>query len=132
MLVRFLYYLGLAACIVLIVSCFLPWGYYADINQTFTGFYSYQNQYGRPGKFLLPMGLLILLFMLLPKVWAKRANLFICALVVAYGVTNYIRFGSCYNNYCPERLYGLYLMLASVIVMLLSAVFPDMKRKGGM
>ena len=65
--------------------------------------------------------------MLIPKVWAKRANLFICALLLAYGITNYIRFGSCYNNYCPERLYGLNLMLAAVSVMMIAAVFPKGK-----
>lgn len=127
MLVKYLHFLGIAACIALIVSCFLPWGYYADINQEFTGFYSYQNKYGKPGKFLVTLGLLILVFMLLQKVWAKRANLFICALVVAYAVKTYILFGSCYNNYCPQRLFGIYLMLASTLVMMLAAVFPKMK-----
>lgn len=126
---KFLHWLGICACIVLIVSCFLPWGYYGDINQTFTGFYSYQNQYGRPGKFLLPMGTLLLVFMLLPKVWAKRANLFIAALTLAYAVKNYILFGSCYNNYCPQRLFGIYLMLSAASVILLAAVFPNMKFK---
>jgi len=126
---KFLHWLGIAACIALIVSCFLPWGYYGDINQTFTGFYSYQNQYGRPGKFLLPMGTLILVFMLLPKVWAKRANLFIAALTLAYAVKNYILFGSCYNNYCPQRMIGMYLMLIAASVILLAAVFPSMKFK---
>lgn len=129
MALKFLHWLGIAACITLIVSCFLPWGYYGDINQTFTGFYSYQNQYGRPGKFLLPMGTLILVFMLLPKVWAKRANLFIAALTLAYAVKNYILFGSCYNNYCPQRMYGMYLVLIAASVILLAAVFPSMKFK---
>ena len=126
---KFLHWLGICACIVLIVSCFLPWGYYGDINQTFTGFYSYGNQYGRPGKFLLPMGTLLLVFMLLPKVWAKRANLFIAALTLAYAVKNYILFGSCYNNYCPQRLFGIYLMMSAASVILLAAVFPNMKFK---
>ncbi len=49
MVLKVLHGLGLAACIALVVSCFLPWGHYADINQDFTGFYSYQNQYGKPG-----------------------------------------------------------------------------------
>lgn len=127
--VKFLHWLGIAACILLVISCFLPWGYYADINQTFTGFYSYQNQYGRPGKFISLMASPVLLFMLLQKVWAKRTNLFIAALLVAYGVTKYIQFGSCYNNYCPQRLIGLYLMLASVLLILLAAIFPYVKKK---
>ena len=127
MVLKVLHGLGLAACIALVVSCFLPWGHYADINQDFTGFYSYQNQYGKPGKFLTFLGTVVFVFMLIPKVWAKRANLFICALLLAYGITNYIRFGSCYNNYCPERLYGLYLMLAAVSGMMIAAVFPKGK-----
>jgi hypothetical protein len=95
----------------------------------FTGFYTYGNHYGKPAKFLVPMGLLIMVFMLLPKVWAKRANLFLAALALAYAVKNYILFGSCYNNYCPQRQFGIYLMLASAIVMLIAAVFPNMKFK---
>ncbi len=127
MLLKFLHWLGITACIALIISCFLPWGYYADINQTFTGFYSYLNQYGKPGKFLLPLASFILIFMLLPKVWAKRSNLFIAALTLAYVVKSYILFGSCYNNYCPQRLYGIYIALAAAVIMLLAAFFPKMK-----
>ncbi len=124
MLVKYLHWIGLAACITLFVSCFLPWVHYADIDQTFTGFYSYKNEYGKPGKFLFLFGGLAFLFMLVPKVWAKRANLFICALIVAYAVKTFILFGSCYNNYCPEKLFGLYLMVCSTAIMLLASVFP--------
>ena len=127
MFVKYLYWLGIAACIMLIVSCFLPWVYYADLNQTFTGFYSYKNEYGKPGKFLLFFGLLTLMFMLLPKVWAKRANLFICALTLAYAIKTFILFGSCYNNYCPQKLFSLYLMVGCTVVMLIASGFPNLK-----
>lgn len=127
MIIKYLHWLGIAACITLIISCFLPWVYYADINQAFTGFYSYRNEYGKPGKFLLFFGLLTLIFMLLPKIWAKRANLFICALTLAYAVKTFILFGSCYNNYCPQKLFSLYLMVASTCVMLTSSMFPHLK-----
>lgn len=127
MIVKYLHWLGLAACITLIVSCFLPWMYFADINQTFTGFYSYKNQYGKPGKFLVIFSGLVFLFMLLPKIWAKRTNLFIAAITLAYAVKSYILFSSCYNNYCPQKLFGLYLMLGCTVVMLISSVFPYLK-----
>lgn len=127
MLVKYLQWAGIAACLSLMVSCFLPWVFYADINQTFTGFYSYHNEYGKPGKFLLVFGLLALCFMLLPKVWAKRANLFICALTLAYAVKTFILFGSCYNNYCPQKLVSLYLMVGSSVLMMLASVFPNVK-----
>ncbi len=63
--------------------------------------------------------------MLLPKVWAKRANLFICALTVAYAIKTFILFGSCYNNSCPQKLFGIYLMLACTVVMLIASAFPN-------
>ena len=124
MFVKYLHWLGLAACLTLIITCFLPWVHYADINQSFTGFYSYQNQYGKPGKFLIALALAVLLLMLLPKIWAKRTNLFVCALALAYGIKTFILFSSCYNNYCPQKLPGLYLMLLCTVIMLLASAFP--------
>ena len=119
--------LGLLACVLLIISCYLPWGYFADINQTFTGFYSYQNNYGKPGKLLFATAIIVFVLMLLPKIWAKRTNLFVCALGVGYAIKSYILFSTCYNAYCPQLQPGIYLMLFSIIVMMLAAVFPDLK-----
>jgi hypothetical protein len=127
MFVKYLHWLGLAACITLIVSCFLPWVFYADINQEFTGFYSYQNQYGKPGKFMTIFGSIVLVFMLLPKIWAKRTNLFVSAITLAYAIKSYILFSSCYNNYCPQKLPALYLMVGCTVVMLISSGFPNLK-----
>jgi hypothetical protein len=127
MFVKYLHRIGIAACLMLIISCFLPWVYYADLNQTFSGFYSYNNEYGKPGKFLVFFGVLILTFMLLPKVWAKRANLFICALTLAYAIKTFILFGSCYNNYCPQKLFSLYLVVGCTVIMLIASGFPDLK-----
>jgi len=136
MTLRILHWLGLAACIALVVSCFLPWAHYNDpsipdeAQRTFTGFFSYKNYYGKPGKFIIALTVVIFIFMIIPRVWAKRTTLFLAALLLAYAVTCYIRFGSCYNNLCPERLMGLYLLLGSSVVILLAAMFPRMKKFG--
>ena len=130
---KILHWIGLAACIVLVVSCFMPWAYYADAtivnvsDRTFTGFYSYGNNYGKPGKLLLLISILAFAFMLLPKIWAKRVNLFVCALGVGYAIKSFVLFTSCYNAYCPEKRTGIYLMLFSTIVMLIASAFPDLK-----
>ncbi len=116
--------MGLMACIILIISCFMPWTYHADLGKAFSGFYSFQNQYGKPGKLLVLLALLIFAGMILPKVWAKRANLFIAALQAGYAIKTFALFSSCYNTYCPEKKTGLYLMLISSAIILLSAVFP--------
>ena len=131
MTIKIIHWLGILACITLLISCFLPWAYYNDIHESFTGFYSYGNNYGKPGKFLVIVGGVALLFMLLPRIWAKRVNLFLCALTVGYTIKTYVLFGSCYNNYCPEKLPGIYLMLFSSIVMLAASVFPEIKMRAG-
>ena len=118
---------GIIACIILLLSCFMPWAFYADIHETFTGFYSFQNQYGKPGKFLSVMAMIAFALMMLPKIWAKRANLFVCALAVGYAIKTYILFTSCYNAYCPEKKAGIFIMLLSTIIMLISSAFPDLK-----
>ncbi len=119
--------IGLVACIVLVVSCFMPWAYYTDIKETFTGFYSFQNQYGRPGKFLCLIAVIAFILMYLPKIWAKRTNMFVCALGVGYAIKSYILFTSCYNTFCPEKKAGIWIMMAATLLMLLASVLPDLK-----
>ena len=128
-----MYRVGLGACILLVVSCFMPWAYYADVHipteaqKTFTGFVTYQNQYGRPGKLLTLIAVVSFIFMLLPKIWAKRANLFIAALGVGYAIKTYILYTSCYNAYCPEKRAGIFIMIACTVFILVASAFPDIK-----
>ncbi|MEI9959497.1 MAG: hypothetical protein WDM90_24980 [Ferruginibacter sp.] len=83
---RILSWIGMAACVALIISCFIPWAYYADAHipneaeRTFTGFFSYQSQYGKPGRALIIFTVIIFICILIPKVWAKRTNLFLSGL----------------------------------------------------
>lgn len=127
---KILQQIGLVACIALVVSCFMPWTYHADLNESFTGFYSHDNHYGKPGMFLTVIGIAAFVFMYLPKVWAKRTNLFVCALGVGYAIKSFILFTSCYNAYCPEKKAGIYIMMTAVVIMLVASVFPDLKMKG--
>ena len=126
--IKIIHWLGVSACIVLIISCFLPWANYNDgtIRESFNGFYSHNNFYGKPGWFLVISGVVILIFMILPAIWAKRANLFISALVVGYCIKTYIVFASCYNNYCPVKQAGIYWMLISSVIILVASIFPDL------
>ncbi len=126
---RYIKWIGLAACLVLVTSAFLPWTFHADIHKTFTGFYSEQNMYGRPGRFFITMGSISAILIGLDKIWAKRVQIFVAGILVAYAVKTYILFTSCYNAYCPEKQYGIYLMIFSSLVILIASIFPDMKLK---
>ena len=119
--------IGITACIILIIACFLPWTYHADINKTFTGFFSEKNAYGRPGRFLVFFAIFSCVLILLPKVWAKRTHLFLSALFMGFAIKSYILFTSCYNAYCPEKKIGIYLMMLSCFIILIVSIFPDMK-----
>ena len=119
--------LGILFCITLIVSCFLPWTWHADLHKAFTGFYSEQNIYGKPGKFMVFYGVVSAIMILMNRVWAKRVHLFMAALFLGYAIKSYILFSSCYNAYCPEKQYGLYLMMGSTIAIMIIAVFPKLK-----
>lgn len=127
MVQRIIYGAGIVACIVLITACFMPWTFHADLGKEFTGFFSEQNRYGKPGKYLTGLAVMILACMLLPKLWAKRLNLFLGALLIAYAVKTYILYTSCYMAYCPEKKTGVFLMLFSSVIIFIATAFPSMK-----
>jgi len=122
-------YIGILAAIVLIAACFMPWTYYPDLNKNFTGFFSENNNYGKPGKLLLFFSVIVIILMLIPAVWAKRINQFLGVLIVAYVVKTYILFTSCYSGICPEKKIGLWLVMISSFVVLLATVIPHLKIK---
>jgi hypothetical protein len=128
---KLIYRMGLIAGVALIVSCFLPWTYHADVAKNFTGFFSEGGNYGKPGRFLIFFTAVILVFMILPKIWAKRTNLFLGAILVAYAIKNYILYTSCYMAYCPEKKPGIYIMLISAVIILVAVAFPNMKLPEG-
>jgi len=128
---KILYWLGIVACVALIGSCFIEWAWF-DIGGKkieFTGFYSFENYYGKPGKFLVGAAAIVGVLMLIPKMWAKRTNLFLCALTVGYAIKTYILYTGCYNAYCPEKAAGIYIMITSSVMMLVASVFTELTVK---
>ena len=117
-------FLGFAAAILLIISSFLPWTYHPDLEKTFTGFFSQDNIYGKPGKVFIFFSTIAIIFFLIPRVWAKRWNLLVAALTVAYAIKSFILFSGCYRGTCPIIRAGLWLMLGSAIVMMIMALIP--------
>jgi len=111
----------------------MPWAFYNDPSipevpqRTFTGFYTYQNYYGKPGKFLCFFAGISLLLKLLPKVWAKRTDLFLCAIGMAYGLKAFFEYRGVYGGVLPQALPGIYLMATACLIMLIAAIFPDLK-----
>ncbi|MEO7801779.1 MAG: hypothetical protein ABIR81_07255 [Ginsengibacter sp.] len=126
---NYIKWLGLGACVALFVTCFANWTYHDDIHKFFTGFYSEKNAYGKPGIFLCFFAVMSAALILLQKIWAKRLHLFLAALFVGYAIKTFTLYASCYNAYCPQKQFGIYLMLVSTIIILLAAVIPKMELK---
>jgi hypothetical protein len=120
-------WIGILAAITLVIACFIPWTYHPDVQKNFTGFFSENNLYGKPGKFFVVFAAIASVFFLIPRVWAKRWNLLFTAIIVAYSIKCFIMYTGCYHGICPEKKAGIWLMMLSSLVMLLMAVFPDTK-----
>jgi hypothetical protein len=120
---------GIAAALLLILFCFIPWAYYPDIRENFNGFYSFQNNYGKPGKTFIVLCVLSISFSLVHKLWAKRVNQFLGVLIFAYALKTYILFSSSYNTFSPEIKPGLYGILFFSIIILISSLFSKVSLK---
>jgi hypothetical protein len=107
--------------------CFLPWVYVPVANITVTGFNANGTDFGKPGLLLVILGGINVIFFLTPKIWAKRTNVFIGAVTLAWAIKNYIIISSCYEGDCPVKKIGIYLQLLFAIIVLLMTFFPKIK-----
>jgi hypothetical protein len=123
-------WIGILAAIILVIASYLPWTYHPDLNKHFTGFFSENNIYGKPGYVFIVLSVFAIAFFAIQKIWAKRWNLLICAITLAYAIKSYIVFTGCYHGICPEKKTGIWLMLAATLLMLGMSLVPDMKLKG--
>lgn len=122
-------WLGIGAALLVIAACFMPWAYFPDLREEFTGFFSEQNRYGRPGKVLIFFCGVEIIFFLIPRVWAKRANIFVSAVCFAWGIKSYILYSGCYRGTCPERRVGIFLVLGGSLIALVASLLPDLPVK---
>jgi hypothetical protein len=124
---RYIKWIGLAAALLLIISCFTPWVIVLSKNITISGIDGGGSNFGKPGYFNLLMAVFFIIFHFIPRVWAKRANLVVVALNTAWAVRNFFVLSFCRGGECPEKQTGLYLMLFASLLILVAGLFPDMK-----
>ena len=120
---------GILACAMVAVSCFLPWTFYPDLGKSFTGFYSEDNIYGKPGKVFIFLVVISAALILIQRVWAKRVLLFVAAINLAFLIKTFVLYSTCYSALCPVKQYGLYLLMAGSILLMLASILPDMEVK---
>jgi hypothetical protein len=126
---RYSTWIGLMAAALLIVSCFTPWVVIESRNITISGIDAAGTNYGKPGYFHIVFAGLYIIFSLIPRLWAKRANLPVVGFNTAWVIRNFFSLAICTGGECPTRKFGLWMMLLASLLMLITALFPDVKRK---
>jgi hypothetical protein len=122
-------WIGVMAAVLLVVSCFTPWVIIESKNIIISGIDATGTNYGKPGYFHFIFSFLFLLFTFIQKIWAKRLNLLVVAVNIAWAAKNYFLLTACAGGECPVLQTGLGLMLLSSIIMLVSAFVPDIEIK---
>ena len=119
--------LGCIAVLLLAAICYMPWTFIPEKNIVVTGMSTPGTDYGKPGLMHLVLGVPLILFFLIPKIWAKRANVFITAINLAWSIRNYILLSTCYMGECPEKKAGLFIAILLCFFILIMSFLPDLK-----
>ncbi len=124
---RYMKWIGLAATVLLILSCFSPWVFIESRNITVSGIESTGTNFGKPAYIHFVLSAFFLFCSFVPKVWAKRLNLLITALNFGWAIRNYFLISACMGGECPVKKTGLYGVMLASFFMLVAALFPDIK-----
>jgi hypothetical protein len=127
---RWMKWTGVAAAILLIGSCFTPWVIIESKDIVISGIDTTGTNFGKPGYFHLLMAAIFLFLTYTARLWAMRCNLFIAAVNLGWAIRNYFIISQCRGGDCPLKLTGIYLMLIASVVIMIAALFPDMKLVG--
>jgi hypothetical protein len=120
--------LGCIAVLILAAVCYTPWSFIADKNIVVTGMSAPGTVYGKPGLMHFVLGAVLIILFLIPKIWAKRINLFISAINLAWSVRNYILLTTCYMGECPQMKPGLIFSIVLSAIIFVMTLLPDLRQ----
>lgn len=116
--------IGFIAAIAVIGLCFLPWVIIDSKGLVITGMNARGTDFGTPGKVNIFFSAIMSIFFLLPKIWAKRTNVFLGAMHFSWSIRNYILLTSCLVGICPEKQWALVALVFFSAIGLLMTFFP--------
>ena len=116
---------SLLAVALVVISCFLPWMTIESKNITITGMDTKGTLYGKPAYFHFFWLGLYLVFLLINKVWSKRAVVVMAAFNIAWAARNFLLIPACQMGECPVRRVGLYLLIFAAVLMFVTILLPE-------
>lgn len=126
---RWMKWAGVLSAIILVIACCMVWVTIPSKNISVSGIDTTGTNFGRPAYFHFIVVPFFLFFSFMPRVWAKRGNLVATALNLAWAIRNYFIITMCRGGECPEKEIAVYIVVLASVLMLVSALFPDIKLK---
>jgi hypothetical protein len=129
---KYTQYIGIAAAIALVIVCTLPWVYIPSLHIYLSGLngrssadLTFGNQIQSHGFFATAM----IICFYVPRIWAKRLNVFLGAINLAWAFKNFLIFSMCRGGECPEKQVGLYLLLVLATILFVMSLLPKLDVK---
>ncbi len=117
----------LIAAALVIVSVFFPWVVIESKHILVSGMQADGTSYGKPGVLSLFFAVLVIIFSLIPRVWAHRITIFSSALHAGWALRNFLLLSVCQGGECPQRQPFFYVYLVSSILLLVAVLMQDVK-----
>jgi hypothetical protein len=121
--------IGIIAAIGIIVVCFFPWSYIESRDITVTGISAPNTNFGKPGLMNILILSISIIFFVLPKVWAKRVNVFLGIFNLAWSIRNFIVVSGCLMGECPVKQPALYILIVLSAIVALMTLLPRLEVK---
>jgi hypothetical protein len=118
---------GIISAMALVAICYLPWVYISSVHTTVTGLHAEGTSFGKPGILNVAFAGIAIIFFSIPKIWAKRGNVFIVTINFAWAMRNYLLLSTCQGGECPDKKAGIYLLVLASLIMLVMSFFPTVK-----
>jgi len=123
---RWMKWTGVIAAVVLIIAGCMPWVFISWRDFMATGIDAGEH-FRKPAYGHFVFSFFFLIFIFVQTIWAKRANLLVTALNMAWAIRNFAKITACEGGECPDKQIGIYLVVVASLLMLISALFPDIK-----
>lgn len=123
--------IGIICCLCMFSLSFFPWVHIPSLNLTLDGFngvISEKLSFGKQGIVHGFFLVFILTFFIVKKIWAKRLNIFISMLNLAWAIKNFLLFTTCRPE-CPEKQPALYLLVVFAVLIQIMALLPKLELK---
>ena len=119
--------IGILLCLFLFYCTTQPLVIIENQHWVITGWHTAGTNFGQPGKFLLYVGGLNLIFFALPYLWAKRFNMAFAALMLAWTFRNFLILSACNMGDCPTKQWALYACIVTSFAILIMTFLPKLE-----